>query len=172
MGPDASTSPFTEPPWTNRCCVICSGARDVTLFVVSHELTHPPTHQPGHLATHALIFFAANVEESQLTLLSTSQTPHCGTPTHGANPAWRWALSTSHGRSVAIRSLGASQIQQGNGHSLGRCTRQDSSPHPFATPVLPVCGAILVPLLIVPLRVEPGLHGKRSARVLGPTTSG
>ena len=29
-------------------------------------------------------------EGSQFTLLSTAQTPHCGT-THIANPAWRWS---------------------------------------------------------------------------------
>ena len=56
---------------------------------------------------------------SQLTLLSTLETPHCGTPTHGANPAWRWSPSTSlTGRSVAIRSLRRiSDGQHGNGHN-------------------------------------------------------
>ena len=109
---------------------VCSKNRTVFAHIIHFVLFSRVHHANFVQLTFFLFlfFFAANVEENQLTLLSTSQTPHCGTPTHGANPAWAMVtLNLPTGRSVAIRSLGASQIQQGNGHSLGRCTRQDSS---------------------------------------------
>ena len=71
----------------------------------------------------------------------------------GANHTWRWSPSTSQlgGVSPSAPRLSTS----------------------FATPVLPVCGAILVPLLTVPSRLEPRttwshrticpqLHGKHN----------
>ena len=65
-------------------------------------------------------------------------------------------LNLPTGRNVAIRSLGASQVQQGNGHSLGRCTRQDGSPPHSPRLFCPSSEQSRVPLLVVPLRVEPG----------------
>ena len=74
------------------------------------------------------IFFSFSQTLKEVNFLTLHSTSQSGTNSWGQPRVAMVTLNLPTGRNVAIRSMGASQVQQGNSHNLGRCARQDGSP--------------------------------------------
>ena len=104
------------------CCACIPGAANPCVAA------HDPRNSPLACLPEIYFFFLANVEGSQLTLLSTSQTPHCGTNSWG-QPRVAMVTSTSQLGGMSPSAPWAHlRSNKETATALAAAARQDGSP--------------------------------------------